>query len=248
MSSLKLICVSDSHNRHAEISLPKLSEEELENTVFIHAGDFTDLGLPKEVKSFELWLRSLPFKNKIVIAGNHDLCCESYEKTRRAMYRLPYEADWTSTQVPYRVYNATYLNQESFTINGINFYGEPRTPEFYDWAFNVKREDMKHVWELVPENTDVLITHGPPLNYGDAVYKRMAGMATRENVGCKFQLEMIKNHPNLKVVVCGHIHPANGSYDLVKNNGDVVKIINASVVNEKYKIKHGPFIYTVNKQ
>lgn len=248
--SIKLVCVSDSHNRHEEIKLPEFSEEELDNIIFVHAGDFTQLGLKKEVNSFELWLRGLQFKNKIVIAGNHDLSCESMAMVAKAKSHLPYyrwdEVDqWRSTQVPYRVHNAEYLNQELITINGVNFYGEPRTPEFYNWAFNVKRKNMDLVWDLVPEETHVLITHGPPLGYGDRTYEVTPGGTIIKHVGCQYQLEMLKKHPNIKVVVCGHIHSGNGSYNLVKDNGDIVKVINASVVNESYKIAYQPIIYNL---
>tara|TARA_Y100000296_G_C5174834_1_gene259491 strand:- start:2061 stop:2591 length:531 start_codon:yes stop_codon:yes gene_type:complete len=56
-----------------------------------------------------------------------------------------------------------YLNDSSITIDGIKFWGSPIQPWFHDWAFNRKRgnEIRKH-WELIPTNTDVLLTHGPP--------------------------------------------------------------------------------------
>ena len=39
-----------------------------------------------------------------------------------------------------------------------------RQPWFGDWGFNLKRgEDMLQKWNLIPENTDILITHGPPV-------------------------------------------------------------------------------------
>jgi len=39
-----------------------------------------------------------------------------------------------------------------------------RQPVFCDWAFNLERgEPLQKKWDLIPEDTDILITHGPPI-------------------------------------------------------------------------------------
>lgn len=45
----RFVCVSDTHSRTDSIQMPY-------GDVFIHAGDFTELGLPSEVKKFNDWL------------------------------------------------------------------------------------------------------------------------------------------------------------------------------------------------
>ncbi|CAL8323979.1 unnamed protein product [Lota lota] len=45
----RFVCVSDTHSRTDAIQMPY-------GDVFIHAGDFTELGLPSEVKKFNDWL------------------------------------------------------------------------------------------------------------------------------------------------------------------------------------------------
>ncbi len=41
--------------------------------VLIHAGDFTSVGSIDDVKKFDQELKSLNYKHKVVIAGNHEL-------------------------------------------------------------------------------------------------------------------------------------------------------------------------------
>jgi len=45
----RFVCISDTHSRTDSIQMPY-------GDVFIHAGDFTELGLPSEVKKFNDWL------------------------------------------------------------------------------------------------------------------------------------------------------------------------------------------------
>ena len=64
--------------------------------------------------------------------------------------------------------NCTYIEDETITLYGINIYGSPWQPWFCDWGFNVDRgEPISKIWNKIPTNTDVLITHGPPLGIGD---------------------------------------------------------------------------------
>ena len=54
----RFVCISDTHSRTDAIQMPY-------GDVFIHAGDFTELGLPSEVKKFNDWL------------GKHESCCSA---------------------------------------------------------------------------------------------------------------------------------------------------------------------------
>jgi 3',5'-cyclic AMP phosphodiesterase CpdA len=53
-----------------------------EADIFIHAGDFTKYSRKSELERFKNFLRKLPYKHKIVIAGNHDFALdkERYEQ------------------------------------------------------------------------------------------------------------------------------------------------------------------------
>jgi hypothetical protein len=45
---------------------------------------------------------------------------------------------------------------------GYKFYGSPYTPAFCEWAFQLNETDAIEKWKKIPEDTEILITHGPP--------------------------------------------------------------------------------------
>ena len=139
---MKLTIISDTHNIHNQLQLDS-------GDVLIHCGDFTRKGELNDVRSFASFIEQQNFSHKIIIAGNHDFCFDD-ERKKEAELIL-------------RSCGINYLNDSSIIIDGIKFWGSPIQPWFHDWAFNRKRgnEIRKH-WELIPTNTDVLLTHGPP--------------------------------------------------------------------------------------
>lgn len=65
-----------------------------------------------------------------------------------------------------------YLEDQSLELEGITFYGSPWQPEWSGSAFQRERgAAMKRVWEMIPESTDFLVTHSPPLGVGDKCQK-----------------------------------------------------------------------------
>lgn len=56
-----------------------------------------------------------------------------------------------------------YLEDQSVEINGVKIYGSPWQPLYHDWAFQLEKgEQIKRMWDLIPPDVDVLLTHGPP--------------------------------------------------------------------------------------
>lgn len=203
---MKFVTISDTHGQHASLKLPA-------GDVLIHAGDSTVKGTKAEVIAFLSWMEQLDFKYKILIAGNHDFYFES--ATAEEIRQI----------VPA---NIIYLNDSMVTINGINIWGTPITPWFFNWAFNRHRgEQIKKHWDLIPAATDILITHGPAFRTLDRTVKG-------ENAGCKDlfnTLQIIKP----KVHICGHIHEAYGIIEKYS-----IKFINASVLNVDYELVNKP--------
>ena len=195
----KIICISDTHSTTPEVP---------SGDILIHAGDLTNRGNEAELRDQLAWLDSLPHKHKIFIAGNHDFIFEI--ASDYAKYILK---DYKSL---------TYLQDESINIEGIKFYGSPWQPEFNNWAFNLKRGDeLKKKWELIPQDTDFLITHCPPKGILDFVKPL--------NTGCEELLEVVsKIKPRYHVF--GHVHEGAG-----KLEQDGITFINASVLDDKYK-------------
>jgi len=208
----KLVLVADTHDRYGMFPMP-------EGDILLHAGDFTFRGRPDELSRFNDWLDAQgSFAHKVIIPGNHD---------------LSFEVDWCGAVGKVPAADAV-LNGQLYEALGLKIWGEPRQPEFYNWAFNVSREGMKKVWEKVPPDIDILLTHGPPYGVGDMTLPRNFKLG--EHVGCKYQRQWIEeNQPRL--VVCGHIHPGYGIYML----GNTL-VVNASVCTEAYKPTNPPIV------
>ena len=206
---MKFVAISDSHCRHHNLKLPK-------GDVLLHAGDISYKGEKVELCDFVQWFSRQNFTYKIFIAGNHDFY---FEKTNAA--------DVTAL-IPEDV---IYLNDSGITINGISIWGSPVTPWFFQWAFNRHRglPINKH-WNLIPQNTDILLTHGPAFGIHDTVING-------KHAGCKDLLEKIKQ-VKPKVHVCGHVHE---SYGVAIKSG--TKFINASVLNESYELVNKPVVF-----
>lgn len=199
---MKLVCISDTHCRMNCVALP-------EGDVLIHAGDLTFDGSLGEIKQELEIIAAAPHKHKVVIAGNHDWCFDNINRKRM--------------EKTCKKLGITYLRDEAVTINGVKFYGSPWQPRFFDWAFNVDRgPKIAEKWAVIPDDVEVLITHGPPMGVLDPAYRG-------ERVGCADLLDRIVQLKQLKVHVFGHIHPGYGT---MEEYG--VKFVNASTCNERY--------------
>jgi Icc-related predicted phosphoesterase len=208
---LKFVAVSDTHSRHYSLQLPK-------GDVLLHAGDLSYKGTKEEIKDFLNWFGRQDYEYKVFIAGNHDFFLE--KAGAPAIEKL----------LPAGV---IYLNDSGTSINGINIWGSPVTPWFYDWAFNRHRgEEIRRHWDLIPLNTDLLITHGPVYGFLDMVINE-------QHVGCQDLLRMVLTIQP-KVLLCGHIHESYGS---IKRSG--IRFINASVVNEHYELVNRPVVFEI---
>ncbi|XP_053113902.1 metallophosphoesterase domain-containing protein 1 isoform X3 [Hemicordylus capensis] len=162
----RFVCISDTHSRTDPIQMPY-------GDVLIHAGDFTELGLPSEVKKFNEWLGSLPYEYKIVIAGNHELTFDQEfmaDLIKQDFYYFPSVSKLKPENyenVQSLLTNCIYLQDSEVTVRGFRIYGSPWQPWFYGWGFNLPRgQALLEKWNLIPDGIDILITHGPPLGYG----------------------------------------------------------------------------------
>ncbi|MBE0437442.1 MAG: metallophosphatase domain-containing protein [Methylomicrobium sp.] len=206
---LRLVCLSDLHDAQQTVSVP-------DGDVLIVAGDICLEGRLAEVKRFDDWLGTLPHRCKLVIAGNHD---------------WPFEIVGKGAAINL-LKNAIYLEDESIEINGVNFWGSPWQPEFCDWAFNLPRGPrLAEIWDGIPSNTDVLITHTPPYGILDEVFG--------EHVGCE-ALAVAVQRVRPKFHVFGHIHECHG----VLKQGETT-YVNASLHDERFCLRHQPIVLDV---
>ncbi|MEZ4885157.1 MAG: metallophosphatase domain-containing protein [Chitinophagales bacterium] len=204
---MKITFLSDTHGQHRNKKLQLLASK-----MIVHAGDFTSMGTLAQVNDFLEWYSELPHPHKVLIGGNHDFLLERNPQLFKSL--LPN--------------NITYLENESIEIEGIKIWGSPITPWFYDWAFNRHRgQDIRRYWEQIPDDVDILVTHGPPYGQGD---KTSRG----ELVGCEDLLEKVLQIKP-KYHIFGHIHEA---YSISQN--DATTFINASCLNLNYQMVHAP--------
>ena len=180
---MRLVCISDTHSLHEQI------DELPAGDVLIHAGDLTGSGsIPKGFEAIE-WLGSLPHSYKLLIAGNHDFCFEEYGL-------------WMREQC--EKCGVIYLEDESIVINGTKFYVSPWTPVFRDMSFNASPKLMAEKMALIPDDTQVLITHGPPRGVFDYVPQDDL------HVGCLSIQARLPFLKKLRLHVFGHIHNHHG--------------------------------------
>jgi len=218
---MKILCISDTHNKHKEIPIKYLENADESIDMIIHAGDMSGRGYKNEIMPFLDWYNDLPFKHKILIAGNHDFFMEEGN---------PEEINAMLKNRP----NIIYLNDSGVEIEGFKLWGSPVQPWFYSWAFNRRGTEICKHWNMIPLDIDILITHGPAKGYLDLT---MRGDVT----GCPYLLIKISELKNLKLFVHGHIHEAYGKVEFP----DGGTFINASVLNHRYEMQNKPILIEI---
>lgn len=199
-------CISDLHG-----SYPKLDGGDL----LIVAGDLTARDEPKQHMDFLWWLADQDYRKVVLIAGNHD---RFYQKHLN--------------KIEFATYGVTYLQDSGCDFDGLKIYGSPWTPEFRNWHFMLPRGsyDLMQKWDLIPSDTDILITHGPSYGLLDSV----CDMPTKyDRVGCELLREAVERiKPKLHVF--GHIHHSYGQM-VLKHEGPNTILVNAAHCDEDYK-------------
>lgn len=182
---MKIVCTADTHAFTPELP---------EGDVLIFAGDYSERGNLLEFEIFLRWISQVGnrYKKVIFVPGNHDIYCEK-----------------NLSVVKTEMQGMTVLNGDSITFEGVLFWGSPITPEFNNWAFMKKPEEMKQVWSRMHPETDVLITHGPPQGILDRVSD------TNFDIGCPELLKKVLE-VKPKYHIFGHIHEG---YGMVEKNG-----------------------------
>ena len=212
----RLTFLSDTHTKHDKVSGFLTGGDML-----IHAGDLTGRGYITEIENFMKWYDNINnYDTKVFIAGNHDFGFQDDNQKLRGLL------------TGYKTID--YLEDELMMVGEdyedmIKIWGTPWQPEFHNWAYNLPRgEKLKEKWDMIPMNTDILITHGPPL--GKLDYVRYSN----ENVGCEELMKRVEE-VKPKIHVFGHIHEGYG-YVFDGNT----HFINAAVLNGRYEFRNKP--------
>lgn len=219
---MKIAVISDTHGIHDSMYHP-LPEAE----ILIHAGDVTNVGSQAGIRQFVEWFQNLKgYDTKIFIAGNHDW---GFYRKPAWLYDLINDENLSQS-------DCVYLEDSEFTIQlpelskPIKFYGSPWQPPFMNWAFNAPEEQLFQIWEKIPNDVDVLITHGPAYGILDTVigdYKHLGSTTLSERI------KKIKP----KIHICGHIH---GGRNIIEKENTI--FINASIATESYEMINKPIV------
>ncbi|MDB2687266.1 metallophosphatase domain-containing protein [Mariniblastus sp.] len=208
---MRIVITSDTHGKHDALA-------ELSGDVLIHCGDFCD-GFhpnPVDIQRIDDWFGRQSFRHVLCVGGNHDFVAQDRTQVESVLFQ-----------------NATYLQDSSVTIDGIRFYGAPWVPTLQRWAYYLSDDELREKWELIPDDTDVLITHTPPWYILDS--PRDASV----HCGCSHLAARIATL-NLRLHCFGHNH---SSYGRVVREG--VTYLNASAVDSDFEIANPPFVIDI---
>lgn len=218
---MKITTISDTHGMHHEITQPKGGD------LIICAGDVTPNGKENDVEEFLRWFSDQDYKYKVLVAGNHDWHFES-QGDRYYVERC-------------EDYGIKYLNDSEVKIEGLKVWGSPITPAFNNWAFNRARSPVdpqatpqmttihEH-WDKIPEDVDILITHGPPQGILDVADRGF--LVNAQSVGCSY-LRYVVERIKPKLHVFGHIHEQRGVH--IENvDGVPIVFVNSACLDHMY--------------
>jgi Icc-related predicted phosphoesterase len=175
----KIVLISDTHRGYEDLIIPPAD-------ILIFCGD-EDLDGEQSCLKFNDWLGKQPVSKIVMTVGNHDFYAQEEPKHFRELMS-----------------NATVLIDEEVTVNELRIYGSPWTPTFFDWAFMKPDLNLEKEWDKIPENLDILITHGPPFSILD---KNVTGYPCGSQT-LYMKLTKMNNPP--KYHIFGHIHEARG--------------------------------------
>ena len=188
--------------------------------ILVHCGDMTNTGTATEIQSFVNWFASHPHPHKVMIAGNHDITLDERFYARKwnrfhseRCDQLVQEETSDGFVRPSTSCRALFyrkdcpiiaLENSGACIRGLQFWGSPYSPEFCDWSHSVQRgASAADLWRQIPSGTHVLLTHGPPIAYGDAVNERRTGDVSNVCV-CRIALLTLCNFccDTLRMWIC----------------------------------------------
>jgi len=211
---MKLLLLSDTHGQN------NLLEDLPEADVAIHCGDVTRYGSRDDLKEFASYFGEVKSTYKIIIAGNHDACLAKHRAYCEGILNL---------------HHIAYLEDSSITIGGIKFWGMPWTPWFGTWHFMADNHVLVNKWSNIPNNVDVVISHGPP-------HRILDETAKGEHAGSPTQRGNVMHRIKPALNVFGHIHEAHGQTKKLFTD-----FINCSLLNERYEPTFQPVLYEIGE-
>ena len=223
MTKVSILAMSDTHNHSIKDIVGDVKAD-----IFLHCGDWTMTGNFKEISNMRDYIKEVRGQcgQFIWCLGNHDMEFEEYRNLAKEI------ADETNT---------LYLNDAGAEVNGIKFWGSNYVPQIGSWAFMYSRPTSR--WDMIPDDTEFLFTHGVPKGILDGVPAWRGGL---EHVGCQDLTNRILQLKKLKTYCGGHIHEGREV-----NNGvwkeDRITFYNCSIMNGMYYPLNKPHLITLER-
>ena len=229
LPNFKCVSFSDTHNLHEGVNLPECD-------IAIFCGDYSGRGNKFETLHFLRWYsRQDQCKYKVMIPGNHDICFD--EKHNGETHAQNWLEGFQK-----KFNNIIILNNSMVNIENVKIWGSPVTPWYHGdrWGYNMHDDEIYKVWENIPPNMDIVVTHGPVYGVLDQVID--FNTHKKKHVGCKILKEVLFNKVRPQFHLCGHIHEGHG----VDNSHGIV-FINSSIVDVEYERVNEPKIFQVGR-
>ena len=227
MTIMKIVAISDLHG-----NLPTIEEVAI---IYCIAGDIMPLNIQSNDRKCRKWLKeefipwanNLPCSHVVLIAGNHDFVFQRMEKEA-------IDAIFEDSKV-------IYLENSGVQLEGLNIFGTPWCHQFGHWAFMTDDDSLVELFNDIPENVDILLTHDAPYGTSDILFQNTA-WNIGEHIGCvPLRDAIIEKKP--KIVLHGHLHSTNHKKEVLVESD----VYNVSLLDENYDLIYDPLILDVNE-
>ncbi len=196
--------------------------------LLIVTGDLTAGDTMNEWHIFNEWLceQQDKYKETILIAGNHDNMLQNgeYPKSQLA---AQYLCDSGTEFERLKIWGSPWVK----FVNGMNPHCAAFTCD--------TEEQLAEKWALIPNDIDILITHGPPYDYLDHIYNQFGN---RIAVGSESLYDKVTEiYPKLHIF--SHIHEGYGVEERMFfpcYGQETIKFINCSIMNNGYEPVNKP--------
>ncbi|KAK6498474.1 hypothetical protein TWF481_011065 [Arthrobotrys musiformis] len=241
----RFVCMGDTHNLSpykGGFKVPK-GDVLIHAGDMTKLGTYTEL--KKTVEWIERLVKEGVVERAIIVAGNHELTLDpefyaSYGHNWHTQSPQDPQASLSLFSPPSLHPSITFLNHASEHIiltsptgPGTHFkvFGSPYTPMHITnvnnlcsgsrWAFQYPpypSQASSDIWEDIPDETDVLITHGPPYSHLDGWPVSIGHGVVETHKGCEgLRRACWKVRPMLHVF--GHIHEGRGVQRVMWRDG-----------------------------
>lgn len=215
--------ISDTHGEHEALAVPDVD-------MVIHCGDESNNGNAwfnePESREFFGWYGALPIPNKVFVPGNHSTAIEK---------GLVKPTDYPAVH---------FLIHQQLEWSGLKLFGSPYTPTFFDWAYMRERSELDEVWATIPDDIDILMTHGPPKGILDVT--RDMESENMIHVGSKSLRKHVEQRIKPLYHAFGHIHDEQSVQNFGQVQYNETLYMNCSCCNLAGRLKNNGIVVEVD--